>query len=105
EALGTGRQAIDSSAAPPVASGSSRTTTEGRQNHVESEIGRGYGPLSLTSELASMRARLVVESGRWSDMKGQGTFDNVDELFALGLSSAKLGDLARADVALEHLGK
>jgi tetratricopeptide (TPR) repeat protein len=59
--------------------------------------------LSLKSELASMRARLVVESGAWSDMKGQGSFDNIDELFALGLSSVKLGDLARADAAIEHL--
>jgi len=73
-------------------------------SHVESEIGRGFGPLSLTNELASMRARLVVESGRWTDMTGQGTFDNVDELFALGLASAKLDDVARAAAALEHMG-
>ena len=32
----------------------------------------------------SMRARYIVESERWSEMNGQGTFDNVDELFALG---------------------
>jgi tetratricopeptide (TPR) repeat protein len=37
-------------------------------------------------------------------MQGQGTFDNVDELFALGLSAIHLGDLARADAAVEHLG-
>jgi tetratricopeptide (TPR) repeat protein len=71
--------------------------------HVESEIGRGYGATSLRNELASMRARFVIESRRWNDMKGQGTFDNVDELFALGLSSVKLGDLARASAALDHL--
>jgi tetratricopeptide (TPR) repeat protein len=69
----------------------------------ESEIGRGFGEASLKSELASLRARQVVESGAWNDMKGQGTFDNLDELFALGLSSAKIVDLARADAALEHL--
>ncbi|HEX2455256.1 MAG TPA: hypothetical protein VHI99_16275 [Vicinamibacterales bacterium] len=72
--------------------------------HVESEIGRGFAPMALKSELASMRARLVVESGNWSEMKGRGTFDNVDELFALGIASAKLGDVARAEAALEHLG-
>jgi hypothetical protein len=68
--------------------------------HVESEIGRGFAPMALKSELASMRARLVVESGNWSEMKGRGTFDNVDELFALGIASAKLGDVARAEAAL-----
>ena len=51
-----------------------------------------------------MRARLVVESGSWSVMKGRGTFDNVDELFALGIASARLGDVARAEAAVEHMG-
>ena len=73
--------------------------------HVESEIGRGYGTLSLKNEAASMRARLVVESGEWATMRGQSTFDNVDELFALGMSSAKLGDTARAEAAVEHMGR
>ena len=50
-----------------------------------------------------MRARLVVESGRWQLMKGQPSFDNVDELFALGLASVKLGDRGRAAAALEQL--
>jgi tetratricopeptide (TPR) repeat protein len=71
--------------------------------HVESEIGRGYGSLSLKSELASMRARQVVESGAWIDMKGRGSFDNIDELFALGEAAVRLGDLARAEAAVEHL--
>jgi tetratricopeptide (TPR) repeat protein len=74
------------------------------QNHVESEIGKGFNPMSLKSELASMKARLVVESGDWALMKGQGSFDNIDELFALGAASVKLGDRGRADAALEHLG-
>jgi tetratricopeptide (TPR) repeat protein len=72
-------------------------------HHVESEIGRGNGPLSLRSERASMRARFVVESGRWALMKGQPSFDNVDELFALGLASIRLGDRARVEAALEQL--
>ena len=42
-----------------------------------------------------MRARYVIESERWSDMKGQGSFDNIDELFALGMSALKLGDRGR----------
>ena len=50
-----------------------------------------------------MRARFVVESGRWDVMKGQGSFDNVDELFALGLASVRLGDAPRAEAALEEL--
>ena len=75
-----------------------------RPAHVESEIGRGFNPLSLKSELASMKARLVVESGDWTLMMGQGSFDNIDELFALGAASVRLGDKGRADAALEHLG-
>ncbi len=72
--------------------------------HVDSEIGRGFGSAALKSELASMRARFVVERGSWTDMKGQATFDNVDELFALGMASARLHDVERAEVALEHMG-
>lgn len=83
-----------------IAEGSGGATHQ----HVESEIGRGFGPLSLKSELASMRARQVVESGAWSDLKGQGSFDNIDELFALGQASVALGDVGRAEAALEHLG-
>ncbi len=38
-------------------------------------------------------------------MKGQPSFDNVDELFALGLASVKLNDRGRAEAALEQLEK
>ena len=69
----------------------------------ESEIGKGYGDTSLKSELASMKARLVVESGDWAPMKGQGSFDNIDELFALGMASIPLRDPGRADAAFEQL--
>jgi tetratricopeptide (TPR) repeat protein len=72
-------------------------------SHVESEIGRGSGQLSLRSERASMRARFVVESRRWDLMRGQPSFDNVDELFALGLASIRLGDRPRAEAAIEQL--
>jgi len=71
--------------------------------HTESEIGKGFNAVSLKSELASMKARLVVESGDWAAMKGQGSFDNIDELFALGAASVKLGDGDRAEAAVAHL--
>jgi len=87
----------------PVVSGFSRTVVPEQHPHVESEIGKGYNPVSLESELASMKARLVVESGDWAMMKGQGSFGNIDELYALGIASVKLGDGGRAEVALEHL--
>ena len=71
--------------------------------HAESEIGRGFSPLSLESELASMRARLVVDGGVWDEMKGKSAFGNVDELLALGIASVKLGDIPRARAAYENL--
>jgi tetratricopeptide (TPR) repeat protein len=87
-----------------VVSGFSRTTPQPTQHpHVESEIGRGFSSTSLKSELGSMRARRVVDAGAWGEMKGQGTFENIDELFALGQASLRAGDTARAAAALEHL--
>lgn len=73
--------------------------------HVESEIGRGYGTMSLKNELASMRARYVIESGEWEKLKGAANFDNIDELFALGLAAVAFQDTARAVSAVEHLRK
>ncbi len=70
-----------------------------------SEIGRGYDATSLRNELASMRARTVIESSDWEQMKGQTSFDNVDELFALGLSAVALEDYGRADAAVGELRK
>src|SRR5207249_1276426 len=93
ELLDPVRRALEASAGPEA------------HAHVESEIGRGFAPVALKSELASMRARLVVESGSWSEMAGRPTFDNVDELLALGIASVKLRDIARAEAALEHMGK
>jgi tetratricopeptide (TPR) repeat protein len=74
-------------------------------HHVESEIGRGYGPISLRNELASMQARYVIESRDWTMMAGQSNFDNIDELFAVGVSAVGRGDAARAAAALDHLRK
>jgi tetratricopeptide (TPR) repeat protein len=69
----------------------------------ESEIGRGYGAASLQGELASMRARYVIESRDWSRMTGQSRFENIDELFAVGLSGIAHGDMPRGDTAIAHL--
>ena len=52
-----------------------------------------------------MRARYIIESERWSEMKGQTTFDNIDELFALGLSAVNLGDAARVRSVIDELRK
>jgi tetratricopeptide (TPR) repeat protein len=38
-------------------------------------------------------------------MKGQSTFDNIEELFALGLSAVNLGDAARVRSAIDELKK
>lgn len=73
--------------------------------HVESEIGRGYGTMSLRNELASMRARYVIESGDWLLLKEGSSFDNIDELFALGLASVAFQDTERAVAAVDHLRK
>jgi len=72
----------------------------GGHHYSDSEIGRGSGPLALRNDRGSMRARSVIESERWSEMKGQSSFDNIDELFALGMSAVKLGDVARAEAAV-----
>jgi tetratricopeptide (TPR) repeat protein len=77
----------------------------GHADHVESEIGRGFGAISLKGELASMKARLVLENGDWRQMQGQPNFDNIDELFALGVASVALGDPGRAGASLDHLNR
>jgi len=77
----------------------------GGHHYADSEIGRGSGPATLRNDRGSMRARLVVESERWSEMKGQGSFDNVDELFALGLSAYKLGDRGRLTATVGEFEK
>lgn len=73
----------------------------GGHHYSDSEIGRGSGPLALRNDRGSMRARYVIESERWSEMRGQTTFDNIDELFALGMSAVKLGDLERAHAVIK----
>ncbi len=98
EAMAEVQQAIAASGGSGGAGGAG-----GAEHQHESEIGRGFGAVSLKSELASMKARLVVESGDWSPMKGQGSFDNIDELFGLGMASIPLRDPGRAEAALENM--
>jgi tetratricopeptide (TPR) repeat protein len=77
----------------------------GGHHYADSEIGRGSGPAALRNDRGSMRARYVIESERWSEMKGQASFDNVDELFALGMSAWKLGDDKRLYAAVGEFEK
>ena len=71
----------------------------------QSEIGRGSNEAALRNDRGSMRARYIIESERWHEMKGQSTFDNIEELFALGLSAVNLGDAARVRVVIDELRK
>ena len=66
----------------------------------QSEIGRGSGEAALRNDRGSMRARYIIESERWSELKGQSTFDNVEELFAVGLSAVNLGDAPRVQATI-----
>jgi tetratricopeptide (TPR) repeat protein len=77
----------------------------GGHHYADSEIGRGSGPAALRNDRASMRARYVIESERWVEMKGQPSFDNIDELFALGMSAWKLRDDARLLAAVREFEK
>jgi tetratricopeptide (TPR) repeat protein len=73
----------------------------GGHHYSDSEIGRGAGALALRNDRGSMRARWVIEREQWTEMKAQTSFDNIDELFALGMSAVKLGDLPRAEAAMK----
>lgn len=77
----------------------------GGHGYGESEIGRGSGEAALRNDRGSMRARYIVESERWQEMTGQTTFDNIEELFALGLSAVNLGDAARVRVVIDEFRK
>jgi tetratricopeptide (TPR) repeat protein len=104
EALATVRRALDEtlkgSSAPSAGAAAAPTV-----RLAPSEIGRGYDAVALRNELASMRARAAIEASDWDQMKGQPSFDNVDELFAMGLSSVALQDHGRTDAAVAELRK
>ena len=71
----------------------------------QSEIGRGSNEAALRNDRGSMRARYIVESERWQEMKGQSTFDNIEELFALGMSAVNLGDALRVGTVIAEFKK
>jgi tetratricopeptide (TPR) repeat protein len=83
--------------------GSNEHTTG--HHYADSEIGRGSAPVALRNDRGSMRARYVIESERWSEMQGGGSFDNIDELFALGMSAWKLRDDKRLYAAVSEFEK
>ena len=60
---------------------------------------------ALTNDFATMRAFYVLETRRWELLKGRETFDNVDELFAVGMSAARLGDTNRTEAAAQLFEK
>jgi tetratricopeptide (TPR) repeat protein len=71
----------------------------------QSEIGRGNNDTALRNDRGSMRARYIIESERWQEMKGQSNFDNIEELLALGLSAVNLGDAPRVRVVVGEFRK
>ena len=71
----------------------------------QSEIGRGNDEAALRNDRGSMRARYIIESERWQEMKGQTTFDNIEELFALGFSAVNLGDATRVRMVIDEFKK
>jgi tetratricopeptide (TPR) repeat protein len=64
---------------------------------------KASGQLGLLSDLSSMRARYVIESAAWTLLAGENNFGNVNELFAIGVSAAYAGDVARAERARRGL--
>ena len=77
----------------------------GGHGYGESEIGRGNGLAALRNDRGSMRARYIIDGARWSEMKGQTSFEGVDELLALGLSAVNLGDGARVRSVIDEFRK
>jgi tetratricopeptide (TPR) repeat protein len=63
------------------------------------------GQLTLLSELASMRARYVIETRRWDLIAGERNFANVNELFAIGASAARTKNLSLAGMARQALAE
>jgi tetratricopeptide (TPR) repeat protein len=75
----------------------------GRYRDAQATIGeiepvvKSTGNVTLLSDLASMRARFVVESRRWTMLATGQNFANVNDLFAIGMSAARTRQLNTAD--------
>jgi tetratricopeptide (TPR) repeat protein len=84
---------------------------QGRRRHADwtlteiESVAERSGDPGLKGIAASMRARAVVETGRWTLMRGRTRFDNNDELFAIGASAARTGDVATARMAQQELAR
>jgi tetratricopeptide (TPR) repeat protein len=111
EAIAFVEQAMKSASLKPQATSpqapkpSSPLHSGGHGYGEQSEIGRGSGEAALRNDRGSMRARYIIESERWHELKGQSTFDNIEELFALGLSAVNLRDAARVKVVIDEFRK
>jgi tetratricopeptide (TPR) repeat protein len=51
----------------------------------------------LQSDLSSMRARVTIETRRWDLLARESNFGNANDLFAIGVSTARTGALDRAE--------
>lgn len=63
----------------------------------------GTRDLTLLSDLASMRARQVLEAQDWARMANVRTFANVNEVAAIGISAARAANAPLAELARQHL--
>ena len=57
------------------------------------------------SELASMRARYVIDTSRWDLLARERNFGNVNELFAIGISAARTGNSPAAELSRQALAE
>lgn len=79
---------------------------EARQTLAEIEpVVTSTRDLRLLSELASMRARYVIDTARWDLMARERNFGNVNELFAIGLSAGRTGNTGAAQLARQALAQ
>jgi tetratricopeptide (TPR) repeat protein len=70
---------------------------------------RGAAPADvhqpLLSDLSSMRARYVIETRRWDVMANETQFGNVNDLFTIGMSAAKKGNVRAAQMVQQALAQ
>jgi tetratricopeptide (TPR) repeat protein len=67
------------------------------------ETAAGHHP--ILSDLSSMRARFALETRRWELMASETQFGNVNDLFAIGMSAAKKGNLQTARMVQQTLAQ
>lgn len=61
--------------------------------------------LTLLSDLASMRARYVIETREWDILAAEQNFGNANELFAIGMSAARARNAPLAEKARQGLAE